>query len=331
MKKGLVKFEWSIALIASLVLHFALFGWLVRGQIRELAALLERGADGFRLMMADGTAPNEDELGDSHGTGTAIAPSEGDQPALGIQADMDQPLLSRDPVGQGHIGDAPTQYTGPTGHGSLADAMQQSIASQDMPSLMPNPSEAGLPSAPHPPAKPEKTIGPTLIKPPDKPTPLLVASAQETTVEPQPQAQPTPPAPPMAAPSPRSKSPPSASADPAPQADSEIDVFSKAPSVVFRAGKMSVQYGRKCKLTRPKVPLVGQWDGVALGRAAVTLHLTLDETGHVIRATIDKSSGSSDIDNPIRLESYNWWFEPRRNVDGQLIDTDFPFTVVSFD
>jgi len=120
------------------------------------------------------------------------------------------------------------------------------------------------------------------------------------------------------------------SADPAPKSDSEIDPFTQTASAELRAGKMVVRAGRKAKLTRPRLPLAGFWDGVAMGHAAVTMRLTIEASGKVARADVLQSSGSNEIDNPICLEAYNWWFEPNKNAAGEPVKTVIPFTVVVF-
>lgn len=91
---------------------------------------------------------------------------------------------------------------------------------------------------------------------------------------------------------------------------------------------MVVRSGRKAKLTRPRLSLAGFWDGVGLGQAAVTMKLTIDPDGKVVRADVLRSSGSNEIDNPICLEAYNWWFEPNKNKAGEPVRTVIPFTVV---
>ena len=240
----------------------------------------------------------------------------------------------------GRVGVAPSPYTGPTG-GALTQAMQQSIAASEQPVSM-RPQEAP-PVEVKSPARPSS--GGDDLKPIETADTAKPQAAEDVKPVPAPPTPtpltpPTPPTPPTvvasaapAAPSvPPSKQPglPFRSADPAPKSDSEIDAFSKVGSAEIRAGRMTVRSGRKHKLTRPKITLAGFWDGVALGKAVVTLKLSTDPTGQVIRATVLRSSGSAEIDNPVMIEAYNWWFEPDKNADGQPIATEFPFTVVLF-
>src|SRR5688572_17603034 len=110
-----IRFNLSIALGASLVAHGGLIIWTVHEQIAETFAALLVGSPA-QVEQPSGIAtvppsePKKDpfeldiELGDWNGTGTAIAEAEGDVPLAGRRGGQDQPLLSRDPVGQGRIG-----------------------------------------------------------------------------------------------------------------------------------------------------------------------------------------------------------------------------------
>jgi len=297
---------------------------MLHEQIRTLAGLL---ASGVASQWAELRHHPDDELGEANGHGTSIAPSEGDQPASGREADLDQPFLSRDDEGMGRAGDAPSKYTGPTGRGPLASAMQQPSADIEPPASFAGrslePQMEIKPPAPKAAPKPVSEIegaGPKVASndsaakpetqvadatPPD-PTPAE-APAAKPAVATNAMAMNNAPTPPSPA---RQPGLPVQSADPAPKSDSEIDPFSQNSSAEIRAGKMVVRSGRKAKLTRPRMSLAGFWDGVGLGRAAVTMKLTIDPDGKVIRAEVLQSSGSNEIDNPIGLEAYNWWFEP---------------------
>ncbi|CAN5619556.1 hypothetical protein BH10PLA1_BH10PLA1_15120 [soil metagenome] len=430
MRPRWIKFDWSISTVIAFALHVALVWWMLRDRIRILEGQLARGFSHRSWVLDQKEEDDRDELGQADGTGTAIAPSAGEQWAAGQEADMDQPLLSRDPVGHGRIGDAPSQYTGITGDGPMSRAMQQSAGEQAVamrppeslePSVEITPPRQASPLAPiddptarasdsaNPPktnepaadtrvaqakdstpdaapsaepakSKPTKAmkgdasdkpsldpaaiamISPTpVIKPsqqeehpgtddalsltkpaaaksplprnedsqPSKDSPTAPAPAPESPAQPQPSPGANSAAAASAAASPaRHPGMPMPSADPAPQSDSEIDLFTKVPSVEFRAGKTTVRAGRQAHLTRPRIPLVGFWDSIAMGRTSITLQITIDDKGKVVRADIKKSSGSNEIDNPIALEAYNWWFEPYKNDAGEPIKFTFPFDVV---
>jgi TonB family protein len=119
----------------------------------------------------------------------------------------------------------------------------------------------------------------------------------------------------------------SAAADPAQQSDSESDAFAKIGSYNARDGKLDPQFGRKVKTVRPKLPIVGQVDAFAMGKASVTLKINIDATGKVTKARVHKSSGSNEIDQPCVVAMYEWWFEPKRGADGRAVPDVFQFGI----
>ncbi len=324
-----------------MLLHTGIVYWMLHEQIRALAGLLREGVGSQWTAFRHHA---DDELGEADGHGTAIAPSEGASPASGREADLDQPFLSRDDEGMGRVGDAPSAYNGPTGGGALASAMQQPADDSDPPA-----SFKGRPLEPE-----------TAIQPPKPKTaanrPRIIEGAGQQLAAEQPEikpdVQPGPPAPqperplakapatPPAVPnnaiamnsasgaaSPANQSGlPVQSADPAPKGDSEIDPFSHQASIQIRDGKMVVQSGRKYSITRPRLTLAGRDYLIARGAAAVTLKLTLDEAGKVIRVDIERSSGSNDIDQPIFLAAHEWTFEPDKSATGIPKKTTFTIT-----
>ncbi|MCC6241095.1 MAG: TonB family protein [Phycisphaerales bacterium] len=120
---------------------------------------------------------------------------------------------------------------------------------------------------------------------------------------------------------------PSSTGDPLPQADSDSDPFGQARSVIIRAGKVESRFGRKIKAVRPRLRLAGQFDAAMMAGVAVTLRIKTDDTGNVISAAIIKSSGSSNIDQPVLVAMYDWWFEPPQNPAGTPLSDDFLFTI----
>jgi TonB family protein len=62
-------------------------------------------------------ADPEEEMGDATGKGVGSNAAKGDQPLVAKQADEEQAFLSRDPVGPGHVGELPSDWTGPRGEG----------------------------------------------------------------------------------------------------------------------------------------------------------------------------------------------------------------------
>jgi TonB family protein len=57
------------------------------------------------------------------------------------------------------------------------------------------------------------------------------------------------------------------------------------------------------------------------------LKLRIDETGKVYSATIFRSSGSNNIDEPVKLAAYSWWFEPAKDQNGKPTKDVILFTV----
>jgi TonB family protein len=121
---------------------------------------------------------------------------------------------------------------------------------------------------------------------------------------------------------------PQPSADPAPMAESETDPFSATGSVRFLPGKVDVQFGRKHRLLRPRFTLAGMTAALQLPSPVIVgLRLHLDAAGNVTRVDIAKSSGSADIDQPVKVAAYQWWLEPTRDKTGTPIADVIPFVV----
>jgi TonB family protein len=121
-----------------------------------------------------------------------------------------------------------------------------------------------------------------------------------------------------------------AAADPAPQADTESDPFSTDASAEFHRGSMQVQFGRKHKITHPRLSWDTVYDFIGMTGSSCTLDLQIDETGNVVSATVVKSSGSDSIDQPCRLAAYQWWFEPAKDALGRAKKDDIKFTLKFF-
>jgi hypothetical protein len=253
------------------------------------------------------------DLGDWNGTGHSIAKADGNQPLAGRKAEQDQPLLSRDPVGHGRIGDAPTQYTGPIGNGGQAiEHLRETVEDQDTGQqavAMKFPVEAPVVTKP----TPKPVAGPDNAPPPQVASGPTVVASGGGGATPQ-----------------KAQDAPNKSADPAPMSDSEIDLFSRNAVVEFRQGKAVPQFGRKATLTRPRIPLAGAIDAFAMGRAVrITLVLKTDEKGQVVNARVARGSGSNEIDNPVRREAYNWTFDP--GDKDHPFPSEFPIVVAIYD
>jgi TonB family protein len=114
---------------------------------------------------------------------------------------------------------------------------------------------------------------------------------------------------------------------PARMAESESDPFSRLGTVTFSDGALQIQFGRKIKTRKPKILLAGTLDLMTLRRAKVVLDIDIDETGKVTTVSVDKSSGSNDIDQPTRVAIYDWWFEPKVDRTGKPVPDRVQFTI----
>jgi len=117
------------------------------------------------------------------------------------------------------------------------------------------------------------------------------------------------------------------SGDPGQMSDSESDAFSKIGSAQISDGKLDVRFGRKIKTVRPHIPVVGQVDSFALLNPSVTLKVNIDATGKVTEVSVNKSSGSNEIDQPTLIAMYDWWFEPLRDEKGNALPDCVLFTI----
>lgn len=172
------------------------------------------------------------------------------------------------------------------------------------------------PSAPVPP------IAPTQEEDPFKPQPGPKAPARS------PATPATPP--PSEAPSggqPGRPGPPVPAANPAPMSDTESDPFSRAGSVSFRPGRTDARLGRGHKLVRPRLTTKAQLDLATVLKPVIVLKISIDNTGKVTDVEILRSSGSNEIDLPVRLAMYQSWFEPRKDDNGHLLPDQFPLEI----
>lgn len=323
----------TLALCGSLVVHAAL--------IAALADEYVRGVGRVTLPALPGAAPTEVataqpilvpverapyfDLGETTGRGDASDESPGEELMQSPKtAPRAQPLLSRDPIGFGKIGDEPTPSAAPTGEGGAVGA-----GAEPQP---PSPAESAHDESPEPEREAVATAAAAL--------PFGVGTIEEPTEAAQPRIarrpQPQAPSPSREAASANATKPgapgrpgaPVPSADPAPQGESESDPFATVGGVEFRAGKTNVQFGRKHRITRPRINLAGIVDSLSLLNIDVVLQLRLDASGNVDRVRILKSSGSPSIDQACRLAAYEWWFEPMKDAAGKTTAGEtFPFGI----
>lgn len=288
--------------------------------------------------------PDLDEMGDANGTGIGSNSSPGDRPLQAREADEDQALLSRDPVGVGRIGGSPEQYTGPVGEGGRprAMAMPAPPVAVATPPVAPSPATPQLQSPPPPDAQPPSPAAampaedhPTLPAPkvevadaiPDLKPPLVQTPVATEAPRP-PAKQPVAAAVQQQARNDRRPGIPTPAADPLPQSDADSDPFSRiSNAAVFHDGRLDVRKGRKVKTVRPQLGIGGIMDAIALNNPTVVLEIHIDPTGRVSDVEFVRNSGSAAIDDPTRNAVYQWWFEPARNKSGKPIADVILFTI----
>jgi TonB family protein len=262
--------------------------------------------------------PDMLDFGEASGKAIGINKSEGEHPVEAREADTDQALLSREPVGSGKQTVEAIGATGNAGGGrpTVLSAPNTPITPPDKPQPV-------SPPAP-PPSAPKLRV--------NEPSPQVHVSETETEANPQvvnapsplktpPQAQRTQGA--VAMPNP-SQAPqpgvPSSAGLPLPPSDSDSDPFSRVSgSVVFRNGRLEVQRGRKVKTVRPIIGIAGELDAMSLSVAIVVVEVHIDPAGNVTQVELFKRSGSVPIDERTRDAVYHWTFEPTRDKAGNPI------------
>ena len=315
----------ATAIVASAAAHALVLATFKKVQVSTGGPVTEY-AEMTVVYEAPQTAPapegSEFEIGKPLAEGYATHDLSGRREQAAREAPQDQPSLSLDPVGDSLTVDVPSA---PGGEGAM---LAPAVPLPPAPALPPVPVPDGpdrsvrlmLPVAdrvaePNPEAPVVPEIGRT------EPDRLAVAVAPPAV------AAPHVPAPPHPAPVPTPAPGRGGGADPAPQSDSESDAFSVLGGVEFRAGKVTVQSGRRVKTRRPKVGLAGMVELAHRGTARVELKVSVDRTGKVTNVDVARSSGSNDIDQPCRVAMYDWWFEPKKDAAGRAVPDQFLFTL----
>ncbi|WP_428937179.1 energy transducer TonB family protein [Fontivita pretiosa] len=286
----------SIALCASLSLHVLIVCTTAEIYAHRNAAhiRLPGFAQTTTLTAALVETPDDpwNRLGDSDGRGRAIDDASGQLPLLAPQGTQEQAFLSRDPQGLAEVGVEP----------GLSVLTSGSTGSIKAPPLL---------EAPTPQQAAPLGISPTAGD-------FVLPAREKLEMVPAATSQPAPPGNAAAgvaqAGEPGGDAP---AADPAPMAQSESDPLTIQGSAEFRPGRTEVRIGRKHKLTRPRLSLAARADLMALASPTVVLKLTIDPSGKVVSASVYRSSGSNEVDQPCKLAAYDWWFEPARDRSGR--------------
>ena len=266
---------------------------------------------------------------------TDIAPPASPQASIGAAAaDLNKPAAEA------------VRPTGPLAQVATLDQGTMSAAPEEGPSVAPKPATGTAPPTPAAPAEhPSVVVASALALPP-----APVATPPLPAVQPAPGKpktsdlmDPATPAPPPASPAlaPPAPSPvlvatgdghapgqARASADPAQQSDSETDPFrEKEISAIIHDGKLEVRHGRKVKTTRPHFLPGAAGAFMANPNPTIVLKISIDPTGAVKDVDIIRSTGSVEIDQPIRVSIYDWWFEPTHDRKGRPVADVVVFTI----
>src|SRR5450432_2438393 len=293
----------TVALCASLTLHTLLLRAAADIYIREIGHISLPGFPRVEIQNALLVEPPDDpehRLGASDAHGESLSASPGETPMQATKGPQNQPFLSLDPAGPGKGGDDPSDSLLPPGQ----------AAAESSAAVSPSPPEPAQDAAPAQAESPAPFGVDDSAS--DFASPKPVAQAQASAASPQHPAQ-------SASPAMQAAAAEKPAADPSPQGDSESDPIAVAGAAVFHHGSTQVRMGRNHKLTRPHLSLAAQADLLTLPQPIVVLKLKLDETGKVNSATIFRSSGSNNVDEPVKLAAYNWWFEPAKDARGKPV------------
>lgn len=317
---------WSIALCVAVAIHVGAALGTIESHNYSMRSRLADGTLYPRLHITpfdeDAVLSELAELerpwklfGEHDGTGEATHRADGAEPLAGLLGDQYQPLLSRDPIGPGDIGNLPSAELRP--QGDFGDGGDGQGGRQGQRLL---PTAAASAKAEPVLFGPPQTIADRLPAIPKRSPPVEVAMLPDQ----QPPVQPAPPSvpvPPSGAPDsggnagrPGADRPP---ADPAPMSDSEVDAFTKNKgAIIIRAGQIEARLGRKVKTVRPRLNLASIGSILSLREPSLRLAIRFDETGKVQHVTVMDSSGSNELDQPTVVAMYEWWFEPLRDESG---------------
>ncbi len=261
----------AVAFAISIVTHVGIVLVLADGYVRGVAR--DRSVANVAVALRQSS---EMIFGDDLGGGDAANRSPGDLPMLSRDNAPEQALLSRDPAGAGHIGDAPSMSVLPQGESAPSPPQPLAAQSLSVPIGIADRSESWSSPRMH----------------------AASAAPQAPSVPDQPQA--ASPAPP---------------ADPAAMSDAESDAFGHGESVVFQDGRVDARLGRKVKTVRPRLSYTSQIDLFSQQFPNMVVRIRIDAAGAVRRVDIVKSSRSVSADQEVKVALYQWWFEPKKKSD----------------
>lgn len=240
-------------------------------------------------------------LGGRSGVHEAIDAVDAPREMRARQAEQDQPAFSRDPVAHGKPIDARPQSTAahagspPRTAVAEAEAASRGAAAPPPVPWAPDSSPAGRTQSPTAAATAERTA------PPARPA-AAASEASESSAA-------------------------SAAGDPKPQADKEVDAFRTAGSAVFENGRLRVQFGRRFRATAPRLTIAGEMALRMSVRPSLLLKVSTDAAGNVTDVQIIRGTGFTELDQPVLVSMYDWWFEPPLDAAGNPMPDVFLFPV----
>ena len=233
--------------------------------------------------------PPDDPFGEREGPGEALNTLEAKQQLQSPHAAQDQPLLGLLPDGQLRYGPSASQML------ALAEARPVLPTNQSLQSL----SESLIRPRQDPPV--EEGIEPA----PAQTAPPVAAQAE--------QVEQTPTSPPT---------------DPGAPRRREVDLFTKEAFADYRAGQAIAREGREFRIRGMRRGLAAYWDQAFLPRpVAVRFVIRVDAEGAPLEVRIEQSTGSEALDQAIRKELFNSWFDPDPSGTGADLGKPFKFTI----
>jgi TonB family protein len=273
----------------------------------------------------------DDELGEAKGTGKSINSLQGDVPMQSAvsDAEQEQAMASRDPTGFGKPSQARPLVQALKGSSGAKQAIAQppDLTSPPAPkSAKPPPLVLVDPKAPANlnPAQNPLDAGPLAAKasPPTPPSPQPQQTQQQQQEQQNQQsAQPE-----------QQQQNPSAAAPggkPVPQAN-----FESTPVTIiasnYVAGRIVARPGRKF-IARELPDLTDSElfiDLPSLAHAVVWLHLKIGASGDVTDVQVERSCGSSGVDDACQRAAATWWFEPKIDPEtGKAVPDEIDFAI----
>lgn len=285
----------AIALAASLACHACLMALAVWFGGYE-AAILPRPRQAA-LLADPAPPPPNDPLGARDGLGDALAAFEAPQTPRSPHDAQDQPLMGLAEHGPLRLGDP--------GIPQLLAAAERSVI---LPSAGDLSDLAAAVSAGRP-------VGRTPSPPDD-------AVAAQLPVSVDPDTQPARPARELA-----SAAAPAAT-DPGPPSEREVDLFTQEASADWRAGQTVAREGREFKIRGLRRGLAAFFEQAFLPRPiTIRFLIKVDAEGTPLLIEVEKSSGSDLLDQTIRKDLFNSWFDPDPSGDGKDVGKPFHFSL----